>query len=108
MSDRILDAMGPGLSVSLRRQRPRRERRHVPLWEGALERREVLSPFPLPGTFSGGYSTRAAQGGIGQGQQVSGTITVTIAVTSTIDRGGDISQAFISGTVSETGFVGGD
>jgi hypothetical protein len=108
MSDGILDAMGPGRSVSLRTMRPRRARRHVPLWEGALERREVLSPFPLSGTFSGNYSTRAAQGGIGQGQEVSGTITVTIAVSSTRDVGGGYSQAFISGTVSETGFVGGD
>ncbi|MFO0959722.1 MAG: hypothetical protein U0800_20175 [Isosphaeraceae bacterium] len=67
----------------------------------------MLSIFPLSGTFSGSYSTRAAEGGIGRGQDVSGTITITIDVTSVRAVGGGYSQAFITGTASQTGFVGG-
>ena len=70
-----------------------------------LERRELLSTFPLTGTFTGNYDTRAAQDGIGQGQEVSGTITVSITVNTIQDEGGGIDQADVTGTVTVTGFL---
>ena len=66
----------------------------------------MLSPFPFTGTFSGSYSVSAAYGGIGPGQEVSGTISVTIAATSTQSLGDGSYQAYITGSVSVTGFLG--
>ena len=83
-----------------------RRRRYAPQLEDVLERREVLSPFPFTGTFSGSYSVSAAYGGIGPGQEVSGTISVTIAATSTQSLGDGSYQAYITGSVSITGFLG--
>ena len=83
-----------------------RRRRYAPQMEDVLERREVLSPFPFTGTFSGSYSVSASNGGIGPGQEVSGTISVTIAATSTKSLGDGLYQAYITGSVSVTGFLG--
>jgi hypothetical protein len=89
-----------------RRPRAIRGLRNVPQIHDALERRELLTTFPLTGTFSGSYSVMAAYGGIGQGPVESGTITLTINVSSVVNVGYEAYQAIIDGTISATGFLG--
>jgi hypothetical protein len=93
------------------KQKPRRtpairSLRHVPQVHDVLEQRELLTTFPLTGTFSGSYSVMAAYGGIGQGPEASGTITLTINVSSVVNVGYEAYQAIIYGTISATGFLG--
>ena len=107
MTERNADAQALESSASERtpRIRPRHCRRFVPWKDDILERRELLSTFPLTGTFTGNYDTRAALNGIGQGQEVSGTISVSITVNSIQNEGGGIYQADVTGTVTVTGFL---
>ena len=78
-------------------------RRRAPQLEDILEPREVLSPFPFTGTYSGDYSVLVE--GRGPTETVSGSISVSISVTSVLSVGDGLYQAYISGTVSFTGFV---
>ena len=80
--------------------------RHIPQVHDVLEQRELLTTFPLTGTFSGSYSVMAAYDGIGQGPEASGTITLTINVSSVVNVGYEAYQAIIYGTISATGFLG--
>ncbi len=89
-----------------RRPRAIRSLRHIPRVHDVLERRQLLTTFPLTGTFSGSYSVMAAYGGIGQGPTESGTITLTIGVSSIVNVGYEAYQAIIYGTISATGFLG--
>jgi hypothetical protein len=98
--------MNGAAPTTARRQQLRRLRRHVPQLEGVLERREVLSPFPFIGTFSGTYSANAEYKGIVPGQPVSGTITITIAADSIQNLGDGVYNAYLTGTISFTGFLG--
>ena len=67
---------------------------------------ELLTTFPLTGTFSGSYSVMADYGGIGPGPTASGTITITINVSSVVNVGYEAEQAILYGTISATGFLG--
>jgi hypothetical protein len=107
MLDRFLDAFSSESSAALRktrRVRVRRARQQVPRLEDVLERRDVLSPFPFTGTFSGPYT--ALVEGPGPTQTASGTISVNIAATSTQSIGDGLYQAYITGSVSFNGFLG--
>ena len=109
MLDRFLDACSSESSGAIRKTwclRVRRARRHVPQLEDALERREVLSPFPFTGTFSGSYSVYAESDGTGPNQQASGTISVTLAASSIQQLGENLYNAYLYGSLSFTGFVG--
>jgi hypothetical protein len=91
-------------SISRKTRCLRRARHRVPQVQDVLERREVLSSFPFTGTYNGDYSVLVE--GPGPTQTVSGTISVTIAATSVQSIGDDLDQAYISGSVTVTGFVG--
>jgi hypothetical protein len=94
-----------GLVQKMRCTLLRRGRGHVPrLDDNFLERREVLSPFPFTGAYSGGYSVIVE--GPGLKETVSGTISVSITATSVQPFGDGLDQAFISGSVTVTGFLG--
>jgi hypothetical protein len=84
----------------------RRCRRHVPWLDEPLERREVLSPFPFTGTYSGGYTVYAESDGHGPNQEESGTISATIATSSIQPIGDNVYDAYIYGSVTFTGFAG--
>jgi hypothetical protein len=107
MLDRFPDVSSSASSVAIRKTRRagvRPARRYFPQMEGVLERREVLSPFPFTGNFSGPYTVLVE--GPGPTQTVSGTISVSIAATSTQSLGDGLYQAYISGSVTFTGFLG--
>jgi hypothetical protein len=108
MFNRLVCGISEARAARQKTRRPRaiRSLRHVPQVHDVLERRELLTTFPLTGTFSGSYSVMAAYGGIGQGPTASGTITLTINVSSVVNVGYEANQAIIYGTISATGFLG--
>jgi hypothetical protein len=87
------------------RSRVRQGRRFAPRLEESLERRELLAPFPVSGTFSGQYhdtsiSTYSIDGLPPQND--SGTLTLSINVVS---RQSDV--AVVGGTLTLTGYPNG-
>jgi hypothetical protein len=107
MFDRLVCGVSEARSAMRKTRRPRviRSLRHIPQVHDALEQRELLTTFPLNGTFSGSYSVLVV-GGSGQGQTESGTITLTINTSSIVNAGYEWDQAIIYGTISATGFEG--
>jgi hypothetical protein len=107
MFDRLVCGFSSARSTGQKptRRRAIRRSRYVPRVHDALEQRELLTTFPLNGTFSGSYSVLVV-GGSGQGQTESGTITLTINTSSIVNAGYEWDQAIIYGTISATGFEG--
>jgi hypothetical protein len=109
MLNRFLDALScDSIAVvrKTRHRRARRSRRRALQIEDVLEQRDVLSPFPFTGTFSGSYSVYAESDGTGSNQEASGTISVTIATSSIQQIGENLYNAYLYGSVTFTGFVG--
>jgi hypothetical protein len=107
MFDRLVCGISEARAAMQKMRRPRaiQNLRHIPQVHDALEQRELLTTFPLNGTFSGSYSVLVV-GGSGQGQTESGTITLTINTSSVVNAGYEWDQAIIYGTISATGFEG--